>query len=283
MNSLTKETKLTLVYIFVAFTFSVLMRMIWVYQFAGYEAFKYAGEFMINTNDGYFWAEGARDILSGVHQANDASPVTQATSQLTAFFAYMLPFSFETIFFYMPSFLGSLIVIPIILIAKDLKNLEMGFIAALLASVAWSYYNRTMIGYFDTDMLNIVLPMFLLWSIILAIDTKENKFLLITAVDILIYRWWYEQSYALEFSFFGLIILYTIILDRKNIFNYKLLTIMMLAMLNIDMSIRLVFVLFTLYIFNQEKYLKYIYYIFATSVVLFFISYGEVKKSILAF
>ena len=72
--------------------------------------------------------------------------------------------------------MSSLVVIPIILIAKNLKNLEMGLISALLASIAWSYYNRTMIGYYDTDMLNIVLPMFLLWSIIWAINTKEDKY-----------------------------------------------------------------------------------------------------------
>jgi len=193
------------------------MRLVWAYQFADFEAFKFNGQFMINTNDGYIWAEGARDLLSGTstnpiansfydrfHQLNDLSPVNSAASQLTAFFATILPFSFESIIFYMPIFLSSLIVIPIILIAKDLKNLDMGLVAALLASVAWSYYNRTMIGYYDTDMLNIVLPMFLLWYIIWAVDTKRDIFLLITAVDILVYRWWYPQSYALEFSFFGM-------------------------------------------------------------------------------
>ena len=38
--------------------------MIWVYQFEDVEAFKYAGELMINTNDGYLWAEGARDLMN---------------------------------------------------------------------------------------------------------------------------------------------------------------------------------------------------------------------------
>ena len=175
MNDLTQETKLTILYIVVAFTFSVLMRMIWIYQFQDVEAFKFAGQFMINTNDGYFWAEGARDILSGVSQENDLSPTTQAASQLTAFFAFILPFSFESVILYMPVFLSSLIVIPIVLIARALNNLEMGLIAALLASIAWSYYNRTMVGYYDTDMLNIVLPMFLLWSIIWAIQTHEDQ------------------------------------------------------------------------------------------------------------
>ncbi len=274
MNNLTKETQKTLIYILIAFTFSVLMRMIWLYQFQDMEVFKHAGQFMINTNDGYFWAEGARDILSGISQNNDLSPINSAVSQLTAFFAFILPFSFESIILFMPVFLSSLLVIPIVLIARVLNNLEMGFIAALLASITWSYYNRTMVGYYDTDMLNIVLPMFLLWSIIGAINTNEKKYLIIAALDILIYRWWYPQSYSLEFSFFGLILVYTLIFERKNIYNYKLLAIMLFAMIGLDDLTRLGLVLVAFYIFTQKKYEKYVYYIFASVIVLFFISGG---------
>ena len=274
MNSLTKETKLTLLYILIAFAFSVGMRMIWVYQFQGVEAFKFNDILMINTNDGYAYAEGARDIISGITQENDLSPITQAASQLTAFFVKILPFSFETVILYIPAFLSSLIVIPIILIAKDLKNLEMGFIAALLASIAWSYYNRTMVGYFDTDMLNIVLPMFLLWSIIWAVDTQEEKYLLIAALDILVYRWWYPASYSLEFSFVGLIFLYTIIFDRKNIYNYQLLAIMLLAMSNLDGYIRFGLVVASYFVFKQENLSKYTYYILGISLVAFFMTGG---------
>jgi dolichyl-diphosphooligosaccharide--protein glycosyltransferase/undecaprenyl-diphosphooligosaccharide--protein glycosyltransferase len=261
--------------------------MIWVYQFSGYELFMFNGQFMINTNDGYIWAEGARDLLSGTntnpnaqnfydkfHQLNDLSPVSSATSQLTAFFVYILPFSFESIIFYMPVVLSSLVVVPIILIAKAIKNLELGFIAALLASIAWSYYNRTMVGYYDTDMLNIVLPMFLLWSIIWAIETNEDKYLLITALDVLVYRWWYPQSYALEFAFFGLILFYALVFDRKNLYNYKLLAIMMFAMLNLDGFLRFFVVVAVLYIFKQEKLQKYIYHILAISILAFFATGG---------
>ncbi|MBE0514600.1 STT3 domain-containing protein [Sulfurimonas sp.] len=274
MNNLTKETKLTLLYIAVAFLFSVAVRMIWFYQFADYEPFKFNGQFMINTNDGYCWAEGARDILSGVSQENDLSPITTAASQLTALFAYILPFSFESIILFMPVILGSLVVIPIILIAKSLDNLELGLVAALLASIAWSYYNRTMIGYYDTDMLNIVLPMFLLWSIIWAVKTNEDKYLIITAIDILIYRWWYPQSYSLEFSFFGLILLYTLIWDRKNIYNYKLLAIMMVAMVGLEGYIRAILVLVVFYIYKQKQFDRYAYYILGASILLFFASGG---------
>ncbi|WP_428737111.1 STT3 domain-containing protein [Sulfurimonas sp.] len=275
MNSLTRETKLTILYIFLAFAFSVAMRMVWTYHFNGYEPFYYNGQFMINTNDGYYWAEGSRDLLSGGYREGvDLTPVTSAPAILTAFFVKVLPFSFETIIFYMPVFLSSLIVIPIILIAKLLKNLEMGLIAAMFAAIVWSYYNRTMIGYYDTDMLNIVLPMFLLWSIIWAVKTDQNIYLLLTGLDILVYRWWYPQSYSLEFAFFGLISVYTLVFDRKNVFNYKLLAIMMFAMMGLDGYIRLILVIASYFIFTQEKFNKYTYYLLALSIGAFFITGG---------
>ncbi len=274
MNKISTETKLTLGYILIAFIFSVAIRMIWIYQFEGYEAFMFNGQFMINTNDGYAWAEGARDLLSGVSQYGDLSRIDSSTAQLTALFAMILPFSFESIILYMPVFLSALIVIPIILIAKSLDNLEMGFIAALLSSIAWSYYNRTMVGYYDTDMLNIVLPMFLLWSIVWAIRTHEDKYLLITALDILVYRWWYPESYSLEVSFFALILLYTLLFDRKNLYNYKLLAIIMFAMLMLDGYIRLGLVLGAFFIFRQPQAQKYIYHIFVVSIVLFLATGG---------
>ena len=191
-----------IILIVLALIFSVAVRLIWVYQFSDFEAFKFNGQFMINTNDGYYWAEGARDLLSGEVQANDLSPRDSAPAKLTYLVAKLLPFSFETIIFYMSAFLGSLVVVPIILIANNLKMPEVGFLSALLGSIAVSYYNRTMIGYYDTDMLTIVFPVFLCWSLILALRTEEKKYLLLTALEIIAYRWWYPQSYSIEFAFF---------------------------------------------------------------------------------
>ncbi len=268
------ETKKILIYILTAFVFSFLIRLIWVYQFSDMLSFKYNGQFMINTNDGYFWAEGARDILAGFHQLHDGSPVESAASLLTALFVKITPFSFETVIFYMSAFLGSLVVVPIILIAHSIKKDEMGLIAALLASIAWSYYNRTMIGYYDTDMLNIVLPTFLLWSIILAFKTNEERYILFAGVDILLYRWWYPQSYALDFSFFGLILLYILLFDRKSIYLYKFLTVMLVAMMMTTIYLRLPLVLVLYLAFKDKKYDKYIFYIFFAAVIGFFGSGG---------
>jgi len=260
--------------IVLAFLFSFVVRLIWVYQFSDYENFKFAGQFMINTNDGYYWAEGARDLLRGIYTKHNLSPISEATPWLTYVAAKILPFSLETIIFYMPAVMGSLIVIPIILIAHNFKMIEMGFLAALLASIAVSYYNRTMIGYYDTDMLNIVFPTFLLWSLILALRTREEKYLLLTALEIIAYRWWYPQSYSLEFAYFGLILIYAGLLDRKNIFNFKLLSIMLFAMMGLPSLIRLVSVIGIYVVFKKLKVQKYVWYVLAIGILLFFITGG---------
>lgn len=207
-----------LLYIVLSYLFSVLVHCIWVYQFYGYQPFIWNNQFMINTNDGYVYMQGANDLLNGIEnrmrsRADEALPI------ITYLIAKILPFSLETIVLYLPAILSSLVVFPIILIAKELKQLEVGFITALLSSIAWSYYNRTLVGYYDTDMLNIVLPLFLLWSLIGALTTNKNYYLLITALDILAYRAWYPQSYALEFSFWVLIGIYAI---YKNIKKKKI-------------------------------------------------------------
>lgn len=264
----------SIVYIVIAFLFSFMTRLIWVYQFSDLESFKFAEQFMINTNDGYFWAEGARDLLYGVSQKHALSPINEAVSWLTYLAVKVLPFSLETIIVYMPAILGSLIVVPIILIAQNLRVVEVGFLTALLASIAVSYYNRTMVGYYDTDMLNIVFPTLLLWSLILALRTKEEKYLLITALEIIAYRWWYPQSYSLEFSYFGLILVYALVFDRKNLFNIKLLAIMLFAMMGLPSILRLVCVIFVYVVFKHEKWNKYLWYILSIAVGLFFISGG---------
>ena len=272
--------KKTMIYILLAFAFSIAIRLIWVNQFGGEEQFMFNDQLMINTNDGYFFAEGARDILAGVTQnTNDLSPINNAMSVFTAWIAKILPFSFETIILYMPAFFASLLVVPIILIAREFDKLEVGFIAALVGGIAWSYYNRTMVGYYDTDMLNIVFPTVLLWSLIWAIDTGEDKYLLIAALDSIAYRWWYPQSYSLEFAFIGLIAIYVAYqYIKKQDFqtNLLLISFMLFAIVNLDGFVRFAMVI-TFYILlktKRELVFKYLYYIFAFAVALFFLTGG---------
>ncbi|MEE4292246.1 MAG: hypothetical protein V2J13_10915, partial [Cycloclasticus sp.] len=87
--------------ILIAYVFSIFVRMIWVYQFSGSEMSYWNDQLMINTNDGYYFAEGARDILSAEENINATSPVHEALAITTALLSKVVPFSFETIILYL--------------------------------------------------------------------------------------------------------------------------------------------------------------------------------------
>ncbi len=236
--------------IILTFIFSVSLRYIWVDQFKDVDSFKWLGQIMINTNDGYFFAEGARDILAGFHQENDNSPIYEPASQLTALFAKILPFSFETIILWLPAYLGSLLVIPLILIGQSLKQPLMGVIGALIGSIAYSYYNRTMVGYYDTDMLSIVLPTFFLWGIIAYLRSRENRFLIIAPIFLVLYLVWYGQGVSLALATVGFLFLYTLIFHRRDFENYKLLALLFVALTPLNPVIKILAILFIFGIFT---------------------------------
>ena len=270
------STKNFILLILLAYIFSLSVRTIWVYQFNGVEEFRWNNQLMINTNDGYGYAEGARDILSGTHQKGDGSFIDTSLAIVTAFFVKVLPFSFETIILWMPTFLGSLLVIPIMLMARALNQEYAGFIGALLGGIAWSYYNRTMTGYYDTDMLTIVLPALTLWAVIFAMIKEKNRYILLVALFMVLSNWWYFQNYSLSLSMAGMVLVYTLIFDRKNLFNYKILIFMLIALSQIALLIKLPILLALFGFFHTKKNLedKVIYSILALSILIILITGG---------
>ena len=273
-----ERTSLTtlLILITLAYLFSVSLRFIWVNEFNAQPQVHWNNELMISNNDGYYYAEGARDILQGHHEKNDLSPIDTAMSQLTAVLAKILPISFETLILYMPSFLGSLIVIPLILIGRALNQTTMGFIAALIGSIANSYYNRTMSGYYDTDMLNIVFPVLEMYSLILALTHQRNRYLIPITISIALYQWWYPQAYALDTALLLMIIGYTVIFDRKNTYFYKIALFILIGILAVPIvaKIGLAVIIFALFHFKKELSIKLFWPLFAVITGIYFFTGG---------
>jgi dolichyl-diphosphooligosaccharide--protein glycosyltransferase/undecaprenyl-diphosphooligosaccharide--protein glycosyltransferase len=268
--------KMLFVFILIAYLFSVGMRFIWVNEVSSIPQFHWNNELMINTNDGYAFAEGARDILKGHHEENDLSWSYSAISQLTAFLAKVLPISFETLILYMPTFIGSLIVIPLILIGRALNQTSMGFIAALIGSIAHSYYNRTMTGYYDTDMLNIVFPVLEMYSLILALTHQRNRTLIPITISIALYQWWYPGAYALDSALFLMVVGYALIFERKNVYLYKIALFILIGILAIPLvsKISLALIVFAFFHFQKELSTKLFWPLFASVVALYFFTGG---------
>ncbi len=265
-----------LLFIVIAYIFSVGMRFIWVNEFSPLVQFHWNNELMINTNDGYLFAEGARDILQRHHEKNDLSGVDWPIAELTAFLSKVLPINFETIILYMPSFIGSLLVIPLILIGRALNQTTMGFIAALLGSIAYSYYNRTMTGYYDTDMLNIVFPVLEIYTLIMALTHQRNRYLIPITISIALYQWWYPQAYALDSTLFVIMIGYALVFDRKNIYFYKIALFILIGILALPffVKIALAIALFSFFHFQNVLSKKTFWPLFAAIIGIYFFTGG---------
>lgn len=220
---------MTLLLMVVAYVFSVVCRLWYVYWASDYSYFFWNDSLMINTNDGYAFAEGARDMLAGFHQPNDLSFWDFSLSTLTYWIVKYTSIKIETVMIYLSVAMSSLVVIPVILIGKVCGELRAGFIGALLASVANSYYNRTMAGYYDTDMLIIVVCMFILWGLIRLHYKNNISSMLIAAVFMAIHSWWYTSSFPINLAIIVMFFIYTIISDRKNLINYQTIFMMLIA------------------------------------------------------
>lgn len=72
-------------------------------------------------------------------------------------------FNLKEVAFWMGAFIGSLCVIPAYLFVRRITNDYGGFAAALIVGLVPTYVAHTYAGFFDTDMFNFVLPLFVFW------------------------------------------------------------------------------------------------------------------------
>ncbi len=203
-------------YMLIATIFAIWFRQIYLHEVAQYFSIYYHGKPLINNNDGYYFAEGARDILAGFHQKGDLSPVDYPLSKLTAFLVRVLHIDIDTLIFYMPGVVGALLAVPLVLLGHELKNAFMGFLAALLAPITWSYYHRTMYGYYDTDMLVIVLPLFAIWGIVKAVKSKNTHTYWIGPLFIAMSIAWHNGLFMVSNAIVAMTLLYILIFDRDK-------------------------------------------------------------------
>jgi len=209
-NSIEKNLALLLLLIMVAYLFSVGIRMYWPIHFEDATSMYYAGELMINTNDGYFFASGAKDILDGTESLDRkrVSSLTGAVVTLTVYIVKFTPFSLNTVILYLPAVISSLITIPIVLTGRLLGNTVLGFIAALIGSIAWSYYNRTMVGYYDTDMFSVLLQFMIFYSFMKIIYEKSMISVLFATFLVLVNPFFYSQGVTITYAMFILFVIY---------------------------------------------------------------------------
>jgi len=270
--------------IVLAYLFSFAVRMYWVYLYQGTDSFMWNNELMINTNDGYFFGSMAQKILEGMHLYNPRvlEGWHYAIVAFTVLFAKITPFSLETIILYMPALISSLVVIPIILIGKLYRNLPLGFFAALIGSVAWSYYNRTMVGYYDTDMFSAMAPMLILYFLLATIETEKNVYALFSALSILIYPFLYDSGLSLVYAMGIFYMIYMVVFHRQEKFTYYSIILISLALMGMPWYFKLVLIMGGYLLLKQNRLaLQHLMIASGLAVLIFFIT-GNVFSLIYA-
>ncbi len=251
-----------------AYIFSIAVRMIWVHWASGIPEFFWNGQLMINTNDGYYFASGVQKELFGTLQHNPRVPDIwmTATVTLSYFAAKFLPFSLDTVILYMPAVISSLVVVPVILIGRLYGMTMLGFFASLIAAIGWSYYNRTMVGYYDSDMFSAMAPMFIVYFLLGAIKTKKLEFALAASFMFAIYPYLYNSGRAMVLAIGIMYVLYMLALHfyRKEQGVFQLVTLAIAGTLALYFPLKILLVAALYILFKKElvpeRYLAYLCY-----------------------
>ena len=217
--------KIILAYILVAYIFNIWVRFIYVDIITQIPQWQYHGTYIINNPDGLYYAEGARDFINGFHQKNDLSPIHNITADFTALISEFFHISLDKVIFYLPGIIGSLLVIPLILIGEVLGSSFLGFLAGLMSAMTWSYYHRTMFGYYDTDMFVVVLPTFALWGILWSLKNKDIKFFFVAPLIEIFMIMWHGGLYNIANGFFimsAIYLLYLRFIKKEDVFKQSL-------------------------------------------------------------
>ena len=267
--------KYSFIFMAIAYTFSILIRMIWVYQFQGTEDFYWNNQLMINTNDGYYFASALENLLFGSHAHN---PQVMASFNsypgviyASALFVKILPVSLESVILFMPAFISSLVVIPIILISRFFNLQILGFLSALLGSIAWSYYNRTMVGYYDSDMFAVVLQMFVVYAFMSILVEHKFSSMVFLFISISVYPFFYPQGLSLIYAMYFIYIAYALIVDKNRDVTYISIILIALALSPISVLIKLIALILILVLFKLKKMeIKY-WQVLALMVFMFFL------------
>lgn len=261
---MSKENRLVLGLIILAYAFSYFFHThFWIDWASKIPQFIFHNQVMINNPDGYFYGSGAQKIVYHIHEYNPRllGVWHYGTAVVTAFLAKFFHISIDTLMLYLPAIISSLVVIPIILIGKLYNNLTWGFLAALIGSIGWSYYNRTLAGYYDTDMFSASLPMFILYFLLVSIKKRSLNYLLAAAFTIILYPFLYDQGLSIVYAMGITAFIYLFItkdnkisLNLNDEFVFKFITILSIALMDINWIIRVVLLIGAYYLFKIKEF-----------------------------
>ena len=162
------------------------------------------GVALANTHDSFYFGTIIQKAAFGRHQNNTLIPDVYQNGMITALPYWLIKLfpnlTIEQLLLWLPVYVSGLVCIPIILIGRLYGSSVLGFGAACLAVVTHSYYNRTLAGYYDTDIFAITSPAFSVFFLLAATRQKSMSYLLLAVISLLLGRFFYGSIQAITCS-----------------------------------------------------------------------------------
>jgi len=259
----------TLFYILLSYLFSILIRLILYYQISDNSSYFYNSEVIpLWTPDSGLYGFYANQLLHGVSYPFISEYIP---GYLIYWIVNLTGFHLNSVLFFSPIFFSSLVVIPIILLAYNYNLAKIGFYSTLFGSIMTSYYYRTHLGYYDTDMLNVVFSLFSIYFLIRLVSSQKIIYAVVSSIVLILFHLWYHSSASIILSIVITFILYTIIFKRKEIYLYQSIIIISIATIPISIIFKIILLLVLSILFlkiNKYKKIDYRYYISLFTILL---------------
>lgn len=177
-----------------AYLFGVLCRSFYIFnaaQNAPYVLFD--GFPMINTEDGYHFAELIKQIVIGHPDGTYTTflrPNGPGSLTFLTWLAYILtPWKIEQVAVYIPLIFAPLTALPFIFIGRLFGNTLFGFGAGVLSSVGNAFFRRTSFAYYDTDLFTLTAPALVVLAGIYTVLNPNLRAAAMVAITLVISGW----------------------------------------------------------------------------------------------
>jgi len=235
------DRKLLIIYILIAYLFSLCVRFFLYYQASENPNYFYNGNIIpLWTADAGLYGYYANQILDGVSYPFIAEYMP---GYLLSWIVNISGISLDKIIFFAPAFLSSFVVFPIILMANRYKMATLGLYGALIGSVMTSYYYRTHLGYYDTDILNSFFPLMAIYFLIRLVDSKNILNATSASLFLTLFSLWYHSSLAIILAIITIYLIYILIHSRKDNYAYSSLFLLFISLFPISILFKILLIL----------------------------------------
>ena len=177
-----------------------VLRCVWLARIGWHTPdLQWQGTPLLTSGDGYWFASGAGQLLTGAWGDNPRLPLPgdHALVALTWLVTRITPWSLDQVILYLPAVLGPLAAVPLVLIGRALGTTRLGLVAGLALVVAPALVARTSAGYFDTDPLALTVPLVIVLYLVRLFGNGRARDALAAALWLAAYPWFYNQGGSL--------------------------------------------------------------------------------------